>query len=115
MSEFDSKVIGFIASETKMKVICTDVDACLIAGSDKSMIRYLNELNVINPSSLTIRKVRFGDIVRGMKAGGKYAFDKESYERFFPLGKNIGFQLEKADFKENEGRKFFTVKIDKLG
>jgi hypothetical protein len=112
MSAHDSKVIGFIASETKIKVICTDIDACLIAGSEKNMLRYLNELEIEDPSILTIRKVRFGDIVRGMKSGGQYAFDEESYERFFPLGKSIGLQLEKADFNEKGGRKFFTVKIN---
>jgi hypothetical protein len=112
MSVFDSKVIGYIASETKIKVICTDVDACLIAGSKNEMSRYLIELEVDDLSLLTVRKVRFGDIIKGMKLGGKYSFDKEAYDRFFPLGKKIGLQLVEADFNEEEGRKFFTVKID---
>ena len=112
MNDIDSKVIGYIASETKIKVICTDVDACLIAGSEKEMSRYLIDLEVENSSAITIRKVRFGDIIKGMKLGGKYAFDKNAYERFFPLGKKIGLQLVEADFNEEEGRKFFTVKID---
>ena len=112
MNDRESKVIGHIASETKIKVICTDVDACLIAGSEEEMSRYLFDLEVVNPSVLTIRKVRFGDIIKGMKLGGKYAFDKKAYERFFPLGKKIGLQLLEADFSEKDGRKFFTVKID---
>ncbi len=112
MREIDSKVIGYIASETKIKVICTDLDACLIAGSKEKMSLYLIELEVKDISILTIRKVRFGDIIKGMKLGGKYAFDKQAYNRFFPLGKKLGLQLIEADFNEEEGRKFFTVKID---
>ncbi len=112
MSAFDLKVIGYIASETKIKVICTDVDACLIAGSKNDMGRYLIELEVDDPSVFTIRKVRFSDIIKGMKLGGKYAFDKEAYQRFFLLGKKIGLQLVEADFNDQVGRKFFIVKID---
>jgi hypothetical protein len=76
------------------------------------MIRYLSELEVEDSSVLTIRKVRFGDIIKGMKVGGKYAFDKEAYEKFYPLGKSAGLQLQKADFNEEKGRKFLSVKID---
>jgi|APIni6443716594_1056825.scaffolds.fasta_scaffold1564007_1 hypothetical protein len=112
MSSTDLKVIGYIASESRIKVICTDVDACLIAGSEKDMNRYLIELEA-DTSVLTIRKIRFGDIIKGMKLGGKYAFDKISYERFFPLGKQLGLQLLEADYNEKAGRKFFTVKIDR--
>ncbi len=48
-----------------------------------------------------------------MQLGGKYAFDKESYSRFFPLGKETGMLLENPDFDNEKFKgKFFTVKID---
>ena len=111
MSAYDSKVIGYIASTSRTNVICVEKDACVVAGSEKAMNRYLSEINIADKVTVSIRKARFGDIVRVMKLGGKYSFDKESYSRFYPLAIKIGMLLEDADFDEEKGRKFFTAKI----
>jgi hypothetical protein len=113
MTSYDSKVIGYIASTSRTNVICTDVDACVVAGSEKAMNDHISELNINNKVMISVKKARFGDIVKVMRLGGKYAFDKESYSRFYPLGKKNGLLLENPNFDdiENEG-KFFTVRID---
>lgn len=46
-----------------------------------------------------------------MELGARYAFDKESYSRFYPLGIKNKLMLAEADFNEEEGKKFFTVQI----
>ena len=108
----DSKVIGFIASASRIDVICVEHDACLVAGSEEAMNKYIIEMGIPKETSVSIKKARFGDIINGMKLGGRYGFDKESYSRFFPLGIKIGLQLVDADFNEDEAQKFFTVGMD---
>ncbi len=71
------------------------------------------ETNLKNKFQVSIKKARFGEIIAGMRCGGKYAFDKESYSRFYPFGKEIGMILENPDFNNEEFKgKFFTVKIN---
>jgi hypothetical protein len=109
----DTKVIGFIAITSRTNVICTDVDACVVAGSEIVMKDHIAEIGKKNEYQATIKKARFGEIVEGMRRGGKYAFDKESYSRFYPLGKEIDMLLENPDFDNEEFKgKFFTVKLD---
>ena len=76
------KVIGYFAYKSgTVNVIC-DGESCLIAASEGKMADYISTLSESNPKSCTIRKTRFGEIFEGMKRGGAYAFDKESYGRF---------------------------------
>lgn len=58
----------------------------------------------------TIRKTRFGEIMRGLNLGAAYAFDEASYGRFLPLGRAAGLALADADFSRHKER-FFTVQI----
>ena len=112
MSIIHSKVIGFIAITSRIDVICVEHDACLVAGSEEAMNKYMIEMERPKETPVSIKKARFGDIINGMKLGSRYGFDKESYSRFFPLGTQIGLQLVNADFNEENAKKFFTVAID---
>ena len=58
----------------------------------------------------TIRKTRFGEIMRGLSLGAAYAFDEDAYGRFLPLGRAAGLALADADFRRHKQR-FFTVQI----
>lgn len=111
MSSDKSKVIGYFAKKSRIDVICVEKDACLIAGSESSMKKYLTEIDQDKNKNLSIGKVRFGDILKAMELGARYAFDKESYSRFYPLGIKNKLMLAEADFNEEEGKKFFTVQI----
>ncbi len=75
------------------------------------MQKYLAEIVQDQNKNISIGKVRFGDILKVMRLGARYAFDKESYGRFYPLGIKNKLMLEQGDFNEKEGRKFFTAQI----
>jgi hypothetical protein len=113
MAQNDSKVIGVFAYRSRTEVVCTDRDACVIAGSEEAMRRHFEEVGLPGPNTLTIRKTRFGEIVQGLIAGGAYGFDQESYSRFFPLARDLEIPVAHADFpSEATGeRRFFTVRL----
>lgn len=77
-----SKVIGYF-SHAGENVFC-DGDACIVAGSEELMKGYLRNLSG-NDGRDCIRKVRFGEVLEGLRLGGAYAFDEESYRRFLHL------------------------------
>ncbi len=72
------------------------------------MRQYLSALGATVPH--TVRKTRFGEIMRGLSLGAAYAFDEESYGRFLPLGRAAGLALSDADFSHRKER-FFTVQL----
>jgi hypothetical protein len=118
MAQNDSRVIGVFAYRSRTEVVCTDGDACVIAGSEEAMRRHFEEVGLRSPNALTIRKTRFGEIVQGLMAGGAYGFDQESYSRFRPLARDLGIPVAHADFpSEATGeRRFFTVRlVDEAG
>ena len=109
MPRNESKVIGVFAYRSRSEVICTDVDACVIAGSEEAMRHHYESTHSRRSDELTIRKTRFGEIVQGMMAGAAYAFDRDAYSRFYPLAKDLGLPVEPAEFT-NECR-FFVVRL----
>ena len=80
-----SKVIGCF-SYTNSGVVFCDGDACVIAGSEELMESYLLKIPSGDSKDI-IKKTRFGEIISGLKQGGAYAFDKESYNRFLFFAK----------------------------
>lgn len=75
-----SKVVGYFSYSSNNNVFC-DGDACVIAGSEKAMEAYLQEAPSDGSRDI-IKKTRFGEIIEGLRKGGAYAFDKETYTRF---------------------------------
>lgn len=113
MSERDSRVIGYFAFLSPAQVVCTDVDACVVAGSDGAMERYLAESEPAAAPRATVKKTRFGEILRGLELGAAYAFDNESYARFYPMAREAGIPVEAVDFEAHrrKGERFFTVRL----
>jgi len=111
MTARDTKVIGYFAYMSTAEVICTD-DACVISGSSDEMERYVEELHPGRANKATVKKTRFGEIRLGIEMGAAYAFDEASYERFYPLAREAGILVERADFEEARKRnmRFFTVR-----
>ena len=109
----DTKVIGFFAYASANEVVCTDRAACVITGSQKSMEEYIKELDPQDSKKRTIKKTRFGEIMRGLQLGAAYAFDEDAYTRFYPLAREVGLDVQPADFekKKLEGLRFFIVQI----
>jgi len=109
----DTKVIGYFAYLSAMEVVCADVDACIISGSRQALVQYVSEVNPNEAARATVKKTRFGEILRGLELGAAYAFDRESYARFYPLALEVGLPVEAADFEEQKrrGGGFFTVRL----
>lgn len=115
MSKRHSKVIGYFAYVSPTEVVCTG-KACVISGSNKGMSDYIAEIDPSGRQRRTIKKTRFGEILRGLQLGAAYAFDEESYKRFLPLARQEGLPVAEADFKKqkSKGLRFFTVQLKNL-
>jgi len=107
MANAEAKVIGYFAYSSPQAVVCSG-KACVISGSEAALAQYLGELGA--GGKHTIRKTRFGEIMRGLSLGAAYAFDEEAYGRFLPLGRAVGLALADADFSRHKQR-FFTVQV----
>jgi len=113
MAQDGSRVIGYFAYLSPMQVVCTDVDACVVSGSAGAMQDYVAELHPRGRTAVTVKKTRFGEILRGLQAGAAYAFDKESYSRFYPLALEAGIPVDAPHFDAEaaSGNRFFTVRL----
>jgi hypothetical protein len=75
------------------------------------MKEYLAVSKVKPPGKVKITKTRFAEIVSGMRMGGAYSFDKESYGRFLTLAREKGMRFQDVDFTpDRPGEiKFVTI------
>ena len=110
MNKPNKKVIGYFAASKGGGVAC-DGPACIVAGSYKTLKAYLDITDAKASAEMKIRKTWFSDIMTGMKMGGAYAFDRESYGKFAPLAREAGMDCEDFDFKPDAdgGMKFCTI------
>ena len=109
----DAKVIGYFACTSPTEAIC-DGDACIIAGSEADLRAYISELGPGGGNRPTLRKTRFGEIMRGMSLGAAYGFDETAYNRFYPLAQREGLELGPEDFSATgpgSGRHFVRVQL----
>ncbi len=83
-----NKIIGYF-SHSRGAVLC-DGDACVIAGSRKLMLGYMQEMAPFVPGVDVIKKTKFIEIINGLEHGAAYALDEFSYRIFFPLAKKYG-------------------------
>jgi len=77
---------------------------------------FLLEIDPDGQKGYTVKKTRYGEILRGLKLGAAYGFDEESYKKFYPLARKEGLPVEKADFNgmKVKGFRFFTVQLKGL-
>lgn len=113
MPQRDTKVVGYFGYWSATQVVCTDVDACVVAGSSDAMEEYVAEMDPLRAATASVKKTRFGEILRGLELGGTYAFDEESYARFYPLALDAGLPVAAPDFegRRNQGERFFTIRL----
>ncbi|HLB41297.1 MAG TPA: hypothetical protein VJN02_00335 [Gammaproteobacteria bacterium] len=111
-----AKVIGYFAYIQSIYAFCDD-DACIIAGSDVLMNRYLQKAP--NGKEYTIKKTRFGEIIEGLRKGAAYAFDEDAYGRFISCANNNAIEdlpskdifLEPPPPDWNSGMHFLRIQI----
>ncbi len=108
----DTKVIGYFAFVSSSEVFC-DGDACIIAGSNIDLKRYLSALPADEGNKYTLKKTRFSEVMRGIRLGAAYAFDETAYDRFYPLANGEGLNLGPEDFSgpSPTGRHFVRVQV----
>ena len=106
----DLTIIGYFGATNRGDVVCYG-PACIIAGSYKTMKEYLDVSMNKPPGKVKIMKTRFGEILSGLRMGGSYSFDEESYGRFHPLALEEGMELEDFDFTPDHPGdiKFLTI------
>ena len=115
MSENEKKVIGYLANYSRTEVLFIG-DACLIMGSEEKLRKHILKNVPEHKTKLSLKKIRFGDIIRSINHGEKIVFDEESFNRFYPLGKQIGFELDEPSLNRNENSvsKFYLLSHDGL-
>jgi hypothetical protein len=106
----DTRVIGYFGYTPPMHAVC-DGDACVIAGSEARMKRYVEAIVSGSFKETRIKKTRFGEILKGLKLGGAYAFDEEAYNRFHPLAKKAGLPITPQDFSSPSPTGMHFVRI----
>ena len=94
MAGNETKVVGYFAHLSQTDVVCTGGNACVVAGSTEAMQEYLADIGGNTLAKATVKKTRFGEILRGLALGAAFAFDKESYERFYPMALREGIPVE---------------------
>ena len=98
----DSKVVGYYSFNTKNRTVLSEGKAMVVAGSESSLKSYIRDASdEAEITKYTIKKTRFGDIMKGLNLGGEYAFDRESYSRFLPLFKKMGFSGDDTVFNRD--------------
>lgn len=110
MGDRHTKVVGYFAYSGQ-EVICTNGEACVVTGSLESMKLHLQDSGI---ERHTIKKTRFGEILKGLNLGSAYAFDGESYGRFYPLAMEERMAVPDLSAFENRpsGSKFIAIKIE---
>lgn len=111
----NQKVIGYIASFSRTEVLFIG-DACLVMGSERKLHNRISRKIPEKKSKAILKKIRFGDILRAIDHGEKIVFDEESFNRFYPLGKQIGFELDDSSLNltKNSGSNFYLLSRDGL-
>ena len=108
----DTRVVGVYAYATAGQVF-RHQDACVVAGSEALMRGYIATFSTELSASLVVSKIRFGDIEQGLNDGAGYAFDRESYARFYSLARRAGFDdLDGFSAGSDDQFHFIKIKMD---
>ena len=109
-SDDNTRVIGFFAFLPPRDVF-RHGDACVVAGSEEAMKRYLKFMPPETVARMRITKSRFGDVKQGMEGGGTFAFDQAAYERFYPLAQRSGIDVQAEEFPSSDENELHFVKV----
>jgi hypothetical protein len=101
MKNNHTQVVGYFAVRRGTAHVVCDGDACVIAGSQKEMNRYIFALARKNPIDFDVKKTRYGEILQGLHMGGVYTFDKRAYQRFYPIAKADGLRVVAFHIEDN--------------
>lgn len=99
MGDRDTRVLGYVAVQPGTINVFCDGDSCIVAGSERQMREYIAALSADRDTPYRISKARYGHVLRALKLGGAYSFDRESFSRFCSLARADGLDI--VDFTPN--------------
>ena len=110
MSTFDGKVIGHFAFTSSGQVAC-DGPSCLILSSETEVRQYLSVSYPKDVKKFTIKKTKFGEIMKGLSLGASYAFDRAAYSRFSKIAEKVKYPLNQAEFPDQDSAESNELKF----
>lgn len=102
------EMVGYFSYISITHLYCQG-DACVIAGTARAMKDYLKS-TFGDISGHTIRATTFEEIIKGMKSGGAYSFDKKAFERFSFLASRAEIGIGN-DLAVKEGVEFVRLEL----
>lgn len=111
-TEIYNKIIGYVANQAGNKgvFLVNQRDEVVVYGSNEAMKEAEQEEG---EGGMVIRKIRYGEIleiIENTKEG--VCFDRESYERYFPLEKKSGRKAIIDEEEYDEDHPYIVVKTD---
>ena len=83
------KIVGYFSYSGTGNVFC-DGDACIISATEELMHSYIKKMIFNHNERDIVKKTRLSEIINGLRQGGAYAFDRDSYAKFFSLVEKQG-------------------------
>ena len=108
------KVVGYFAIRRGSSNLLCDGEACVIAGSQQLMTRYIVKLAGDTLSNYQVKKTRYGEIMKGMQMGGIYSFDQKAFNKFLPLLKAEGKSIAEIKFADDPKPHDDTVRLMRI-
>lgn len=79
----------------------------------KQLKKYMSNKASFRDFSWTVKKTHFGEIMEGIKLGAAYCFDREAYNRFYPLAQKEGMDIGHKNFSISSPTGMHFVRIQK--
>ncbi|MBF0198956.1 MAG: hypothetical protein HQL32_14660 [Planctomycetes bacterium] len=120
MYKQDHKIIGYIANDSRSKVVMANNRAIIVGGSETELKDFISENFPDLSSQIVLKKTKYGTIHSYLEKGECYAFTKESYERFYPIGIENNLKLPSPSIEEwdqqiAQGNSLITISVEESG
>lgn len=96
------------------KAVCVG-EALVVASTEKDLQVIDDRLHPIFKFSkpTKLKKIKFGEILDGLTHGAAYAFDQQSYDRFYPIANSLCHELkaENLSARGDTGIHLITISL----
>jgi hypothetical protein len=97
MVNYNNKIVGYFAYSLDNEVFCSN-SACVITSNEVSIQDMIG--NQAEDKKFYTKKTKFKEVLSGLKQGGEYAFDEESFD----ILNNIILKNEIPPLRDRERR-----------
>ena len=102
--------VGYVARHG-MEVLCDEERFCVVMGRRAGMKSFIKS-HGSKASDYAIEPATASHILTAMSAGGKYAFDQESYQRLIKPAQAFGLSLKPVEFSDAGSEGIYLVRLD---